>query len=386
MPLDHFVEQVAVNQSRPHLAATRAAGGDALVFDLSQQEYSQGLQSKPLLRLRHTEAVPRSRLPGSDSAGGRGVAWSPTDASRLAIVTPRAPDGNASVVGPGLVAPSAAVCIWDVQAKKKTAVLQGRQDHADVQAVAFLGDDVSVGPSDTKSLLVAGRADGCVQIWDIRAPRRAAASAQAHATSCDHISVLQSGTCSGLASGCIASGGAEDHLVRLWDPRRLTSNSISDVAGRASLLNLPLWSVGGDASANGCNAGCSGLSCSSMRPGVVATMCNRGRVLLWDLTRPTSEQNGICNDVFFAHGGHMSKLGSDAANSAAAPVHGFGGLAWSGDESGLIASAWSAVDKNRGGRSISVTKRRRTDLVSPIDTYAEVQLWCPAAAMTSPPQ
>ena len=192
----------------------RSEPGDVHIFDLDRlgDEEKYGML---------TSAAPRWVLRGHSDAG-RGVAWRPeaggaasSAAAALELVT-TADDGTA--------------CLWNLEARPETQrsragttkPVQTWEDAGGRAGKAV--NSVAFDPASPARFATAG--DDCrLVLYDVRAPKPAAAAAKAHARAATSVAFTRE-------PNCVATGGS-DGVVKLWDARQLKAGPTRAFASHA---------------------------------------------------------------------------------------------------------------------------------------------------------
>lgn len=259
----------------PDLVATGSVLGDVSIFDLQGTRSKLG-RSEAAASLVHHEGC------------CRGVTWSPHQDGMLLST---ALDGQ--------------LCIWDLTEKRRGALALSplrtlRRPHS--------GQRVSRGlfHPGSMSLIASAGADGCVRIWDTRAPwtgdtsDKPVASVLAHTGGC--WSMDFSTDC--LANPMLATGG-QDEAVRLWDLRRFDV-SLQTFNGHRGPVTRVSWSSFASATdTRALSDTCYLASAASGRD---------NRVLIWDprhsippLTRSCTSE-AFAQELVFIHDAHTDAI------------------------------------------------------------------------------
>lgn len=371
------VSHIAVSPHRELLLATRSSCGDVLLHDARRWGEEAAVVCSARLSVAAACRGEAAR-PLAGHVGG--PAWSTCDASRL---TTTSADGLS-------------VQLWDLETKTQVAALAsphaGRPIWAiDIAAGAPCASAGAVGNAD---IVASCGADGRLCLWDPRLGTTAAA-AEAHLGEARCVAFRGGRGCAAPGAAAVpqllATGGA-DALVRLWDVRCL---------GAGAWRSLPLqpaatlgsgaeayFSTTERGAARGApstsllrcarrerqgSLGCVGLAWSFQDAGVLATKCEGGQVLLWDIARSREvpsmgDAADGPSDLIFAHGGHAaatSSAGLSKLQNFESSDMLVGGLAWSMETPMLLASASLSVEGSGQARGGEVhIWRPATDVVS----------------------
>eukprot|EP00927_Polykrikos_kofoidii_P072483 TRINITY_DN68599_c0_g1_i1.p1 TRINITY_DN68599_c0_g1~~TRINITY_DN68599_c0_g1_i1.p1 ORF type:complete len:877 (-),score=113.09 TRINITY_DN68599_c0_g1_i1:218-2614(-) len=331
IPQDGPVTHIERSLHRTVHVATRSATGDVSVVNACTWEAPKDANGVPLgehvcpsiTHMRCAAANVAGKSPLQLRSKG-GLSWSPHDARSLA-----AANADTTVVN-----------LWDVEAQTCVVNLETHKDGC-VEGFAFAPADPSV--------LAACGSDGRLRLWDVRCAVNESATSKtaavvevdAHAGSARCIAFGLPPTGDGAASmnlapSFLATGGA-DAVVRLWDIRRV---------GAGPWHTLPLRQPCETSHARAdASPSCACLTWSPRDAGLLSTMCDDGRVLLWDLARMSEGQTPIVAhegspELIFTHGGHTVGASNPTTLSCGdAEMALFSkGLAWSAEAPWVLGS------------------------------------------------